>query len=181
MIPVFTDFSHPGMRMPKGMESWEPGNRTCVKTAVKFPALTQCTLFSHRLVERGWCTVSSHDALPHRQMPVPPPSLPSLSLTSCLACPIRLSSSSGIILPLGDTELRHSVMPSTQQATDVLSGSSVSSLQPRPPPTRLLPLSLLPSICFHKVHVLSANPKEGGRFLHGVMTLNSRGRGKGER
>ena len=68
----------------------------------------------------------------------------------------------------------------TRQRTDVGQLCKWYRCSPPPPRPGFWILSLLPSICLHKAHILSTDPQKGSRLLHGVMTLHSKRRG-GER
>lgn len=106
------------------MESQAPGNRTSVN---EFSYFNSNKLSSLSHTQKRFWLFAFPPSYPDAGLRFLPP------LTSLLACQICLSSSAGIILPLGDTDLRHSGMFSHEQTLVLL----FKKHEFPPPPTRL--------------------------------------------
>lgn len=124
--------------------------------------------------DRGLATARVLPFMP-RHAPISPTPSPRPRTSFSASC-CSFSSSSGIILPLKRTDLRTVTSAVNRRGTVCKWHQS----PPTPPRLGFWILSPLPSICLHKAHILSTNPKKGSRLLHGVMTLHSE-RPRGER
>lgn len=151
------------------MKSQAPGNRASINKLPYFKSSLLSSL-SHTQKWAWLLALLPWHSPPHTKIHayVFFPSFSFSPLTFFRACTICFSSSSGIILPLRDTDLKRRLCLAVNTHWCCFFKSMNFPL--RPPTYRIL--SPLPSICFHKANILCTNPKKGGCLLHGVMTLN---------